>query len=147
MMLTRTATTDLVGAADLLVAGGPTHMHGISSSASRRMAVDTARKQDGLTLDPDAPGPGLRGWLDKLSTRGALAAAFDTRVTGAPALTGRASRGISRLLRRHGYRMVTAPESFLVGKQTTLLDGETARARIWGTELGNTAARAYAAAS
>ena len=30
------ATEDLVAEADLLVVGGPTHMHGLSSPASRR---------------------------------------------------------------------------------------------------------------
>jgi len=50
--------------------------------------------------------------------------------------TGRVSRGISRLLKRHGYRLFAAPESFLVGQQSTLLDGETSRARRWGMTLG-----------
>ena len=31
------ATTDLVAGADLLVAGAPTHMHGLPSVATRRM--------------------------------------------------------------------------------------------------------------
>jgi hypothetical protein len=65
----------------------------------------------------------------------APAAAFDTRIHGVPAFTGRASRGIGRLLKRHGYRLVAAPESFLVGPQSTLLDGEASRARRWGTAL------------
>ena len=58
------ATADLVAGADLLVVGGPTHMHGLSSSASRRMAAEAAAKPaSGLSLDPDACGPGLRDWL------------------------------------------------------------------------------------
>src|ERR1700760_1477802 len=48
------ATPELVAAADLLVVGGPTHMHGMSRPASRRMAADTARKEGSeLTMDPD----------------------------------------------------------------------------------------------
>ncbi len=126
-----------VAGADLLVVGGPTHMHRLSSPASRRMAAQAAAKPgSGLTLDPDACGPGLRDWLKDLRGGPALAAAFDTRLTGVPAFTGQASRGIGRLLKRHGYRLIAAPESFLVGQQNTLLEGEAARARRWGAALG-----------
>ena len=57
-------------------------------------------------------------------------------------ITGRASRAIARLLKRHGYRLAAAPESFLVSWETTLLDGEAGRARRWGMTLG-TASTAY----
>jgi flavodoxin len=36
------ATPELLAGADLVVAGGPTHMHGMSSASSRRMAVQAA---------------------------------------------------------------------------------------------------------
>ena len=40
----------------------------MSSAASRRSAAETARKQgSGLAMDPDADGPGVRGWLDGIS--------------------------------------------------------------------------------
>jgi hypothetical protein len=131
------ATEELVDTADLLVAGGPTHMHGMTSAGSRRMAAESARKEgSGLTMDPAADGPGMRGWLSGLSARHALAAAYDTRLTGSPVFTGRASRGISRGLRRHGYHMIAKSESFLITKQNTLVDGEAARARRWGAALG-----------
>jgi hypothetical protein len=133
-------TADLVAQADLLVVGGPTHMRGMPSGASRRMAADTARKQgNGLTMDPDADSAGIRGWLNGLGAGDALAVAFDTRFRGVPALTGRASRGISRQLKRHGYRVLAAPESFLVSKQNKLLGGETGRARLWGAQIGEDA--------
>lgn len=155
------ATPELVAAADLLVVGGPTHMHGMSSPSSRRLAADTARKEGSeLTMDPDADGPGVRGWLNGLGSQGmpgrlgrldrlgsghdTLAVAFDTRFDGVPLLTGRASRGISRLLARHGYRLFAASESFVVSKQTTLLDGEAARARSWGAMIGAAASELYA---
>lgn len=49
------ASRELVAAADLIVAGSPTHMHGLPTVASRRSAADAARKQgSGLILDPDA---------------------------------------------------------------------------------------------
>jgi hypothetical protein len=51
-------------------------------------------------------------------------------------ITGRASRAIARLLKRHGYRLAAAPESFLVSWETTLLDGEADRARRWGMTIG-----------
>ena len=73
------ATTELVAGADLLVVGGPTHLRGLSSAMTRRMAAEAAaRDGSGLRLDPDARGPGLRDWLKGLSGGHALAAAFDT---------------------------------------------------------------------
>jgi hypothetical protein len=96
-----------------------------------------------LTLDPDADGPGLRDWLSGLAGGHALAAAFDTRLTGIRALTGHASRGISRLLKGHGYRLVMPPESFLVSQQNILLDAEASRARRWGGALGAAATVAH----
>jgi len=141
------ATADLVAGADLLVVGAPTHMHGMSTASSRQSARKAAAKpESGLTLDPDAGGPALRDWLGGLADGHALAAAFDTRMAGAPVLTGRASRGLSKLLRRHGYRLVTPPESFLVTRLNTLADGESSRARGWGAALAATAALAVPAA-
>lgn len=140
------ATPELIASADLLVAGGPTHMHRMSTAASRQMAGQAASEPgSGLTMDPDADGPGVRRWLDGIGTTGALAAAFDTRLSGLPAFTGRASRGISRLLKQHGFRLLAAPESFLVSKQNTLLDGEAERARRWGATLGALATDAVSA--
>jgi menaquinone-dependent protoporphyrinogen IX oxidase len=73
---------------------------------------------------------------DGLGHRDGLAATFDIRLNGVPAFTGRASRPMARLLKRHGRRLVAAPASFLIGSQNTLLDGEAARARRWGMTLG-----------
>jgi menaquinone-dependent protoporphyrinogen IX oxidase len=132
------ATPDLIAGADLLVVGAPTHIHRLSTASSRQAARKAAAKPgSGLTLDPDVGGPALRDWLSVLAyafdTR--PAAAFDTRLTGAPVLTGRASRGIGKLLTRHGYRLIAPPESFLVTKLNTLVDGESSRARRWGEAL------------
>jgi hypothetical protein len=131
------ASQDLIADADLLVVGAPTHMHGMSSRSTRRMATQAAAKDGSeLRMDPDAGGPGMRNWLRNLGHRDGLAAAFDTRLNGVPAFTGRASRPMARLLKRHGRRLVAVPASFLVGSQNTLLDGEAARARRWGMTLG-----------
>ena len=134
------ATADLVGQADLLVVGAPTHMHGMSTASSRQAARKAATKPDsGLMLDTDAGGPALRDWLSGLTGGHALAAAFDTRLAGSPIWTGRASRGIGKALRRHGYRLIMPPESFVVTKLNTLVDGESLRARGWGAALAETA--------
>jgi hypothetical protein len=134
------ATRELVASADLLVVGGPTHVHGLSTATSRRSAAQAAGKDgSGLSLDPDANGPGLRSWLEGLDAVDVSAACFDTRVSGLAALTGRASRGIARLLIRRGCRLVIDPESFLVSKHNTLLDGEAGRACSWGALAGLTA--------
>jgi hypothetical protein len=131
------ATPELIAEADLLVAGGPTHMHGMSSATTRRMAAQAAAKEDSrLTLDPGASGPGLRDVFKDLAGGHALAATFDTRLTEIPAFTGRASRPIGRLLKRHGWRLIAAPQSFLVTQQNTLVYGEAERARRWGMTLG-----------
>lgn len=135
------ATGKRAGLADLVVVGGPTHMHAMSTGASRRQAVQAAAKH-GQPLDPDATSRGIRDWLKEIGTGNGLAAAFDTRLNGVPAFTGRASRGIGRLLKQHGYRLAVAPESFLIGKDNTLLDGEAARARQWGATLGAAASKA-----
>ncbi len=43
---------------------------------------------------------------------------------------------IARQLKRHGYRLIVAPQSFLVSSQSTLLNGEASLARRWGMTLG-----------
>ena len=79
------ATAELVAGADLLVAGAPTHMHGLSSTSSRQMAAEAAAKDGSeLRLDPDAGGPGMHGWLKDLGHGDGLATAFDTRINGVP---------------------------------------------------------------
>ncbi len=130
------ATPEVVDAADLLVVGGPTHVHSMASAASRRAAVAAAEKpESGLTMDPDAMGEGLREWFTNLGHGRGNAAAFDTRVDASPAFTGRASKAIAKRLRRHGWTAVAEPESFLVNKGTHLLDHEADRARAWGASL------------
>jgi hypothetical protein len=131
------ATPELVAAVDLVVVGAPTHMHGLSSIVTQQMAARAAAKNgSGLRMDPDADGPGLPEWLKGLCRRDGLAAAFDTRINSIPVITGRACRAIGRLLKRRGYRLVASPESFLVSWETTLVDGEAARARRWGMTVG-----------
>jgi hypothetical protein len=130
------ATPELVAAVDLVVVGAPTHLRGLSTAKSRQMAAQAAAKAGSrLRMDPDAGGPGMRDWLEDLGHRDGLAAAFDTRVNGLALLTGRASRPIARLLKRHGYRLVAAPNGFLVNSHGTLLDSEATWARRWGKTI------------
>lgn len=126
---------------DLLVVGGPTHAHGMSSTMSRRSARDQAASDDDLELEPDAEGPGLRDWFDAMPKSGGRAAAFDTRVDASPIVTGRASKGIAKRLTKHGFQMAFDPESFLVDKHNHLLPGEEARAAEWGVRLAGVPAK------
>jgi hypothetical protein len=132
------ATPDALAWAEAVIVGGPTHAHGMSSAQSRKGALEAAETPDSvLTLDPDAAGPGLRDWFKSLGAAdGKRAAAFDTRVDAPAVLTGRASRGIARRLRDHGFHLVVDPESFLVDKHNELVAGEAERARAWGVQLG-----------
>jgi menaquinone-dependent protoporphyrinogen IX oxidase len=133
---------DPIPVADLLVIGGPTHMHGMASSRTRQVAVSAAH-EDGTHVEPEAAeGPGLRAWLRDLpDAKGARAAAFDTRLDKSPWLTGVASRGIARRLHRRGYEIV-GTESFLVEDgEGPLEEGELDRARAWGAELAGSLAQ------
>jgi hypothetical protein len=129
------ATPDDVGDADLVVVGAPTHVHGMSRPSTRKAAVEAAAKDDSLDLDPDAPGTGIREWLAALPTRSGFAAAFDTRIEAPAALTGRASKGIARQLRKLGFVLPVEPESFLVTKHNTLVDGEAEHAQRWAATM------------
>ncbi len=131
------APPDLVEWADLLIVGGPTHIHGMTRASSRESARQRiATTQTDLVLDATATGPGVREWLQTLPRRQeAPAAAFDTRLQGPPILTGRASGGIAKSLRHRGYRLIAEPESYLIDKQSHLVAGELARAKVWAAGL------------
>ncbi len=136
------ATSDLIAAADLVVVGGPTHVHGMSSERSRAGAADQAAQDDDLELDPDAFGEGLRDWFGGLADNAGsshLAAAFDTRVHASTLLTGQASKGITKRLRAHGFDLVVDGESFFVDKSNHLEDGEADRATAWGRTVAEAA--------
>jgi hypothetical protein len=126
--------------ADLLIVGGPTHMRGMTTSMSRKMAVSAEDKKDPgerHDLEPDAEGPGVRDWFHGLPKSSAPrpAAAFDTRIDAK--LAGGAAHGIARRLRHHGYHVIAEPEGFYIESngEGPLRAGETARARAWATGL------------
>lgn len=130
------ATPELLSEADLVVAGGPTHVHGMSGARSRQAAAEAAHKDgSGLTLEPHAQGPGLRDWFGTVGRIHGGGAAFDTRIDGPAMLTGRASKAIAKLLDRHGLTEIAPAQSFLVTKDNHLRPGEEDRAEQWGREL------------
>ncbi len=130
------AGRERLGDADLLVVGGPTHFHGMSRTGTRKGAVATARNpKNDLVLDHDAQGPGVRDWLRSLGHGHTKFATFDTRFKGPAVLRGRASKVMSRRLRRHGYEIVARPESFFVTLKNHVEPGEEARAQEWGKRL------------
>jgi Flavodoxin len=131
------ATADI----DVLVVGGPTHVHGMSRSSTRK----TAAEDDKNTFSEPTLEPGLREWLKRLPTgTSRLAAAFDTRIDKPAILTGSAAKGIGHRLEDRGFRLIVDPESFLVSGQNKLIDGELEHAATWGTEVAERSAAAGA---
>jgi menaquinone-dependent protoporphyrinogen IX oxidase len=123
---------------DLIVIGGPTHVRGMSRASTRKAAVAAASKPGStLTVQPDAQATGVRELLASLGQLNVQAAVFDTKIKMAALLSGRASLGIAKGLRRHGARMLAKPESFLVTKDNRLCPGEEDRARAWGQQLAS----------
>jgi flavodoxin len=109
---------------DLLLIGGPTQRHGMS--------------------------PALRAYLDALprdGLRNTRVATFDTRYRMAPLLSGSAAKDAAGRLRRSGFRLVAAPESFFIERDRPpdgekrrhgseqLEPGELERATAWGRRL------------
>jgi hypothetical protein len=134
----RDVTSEMLEGVDVLVVGGPTHVHGMTRPRSRQAASEMAARPDkNLHLEPGATEPGLREWLDEPFGLESAAAAFDTRSTGPKLFTGRASRKIARSLKRHGATLVAKPHSFLIARDE-LAPGELDEARRWGTELSGT---------
>jgi hypothetical protein len=127
---------------DLLVVGGPTHVHGLSRPESRAEAVEwtTDGSTRGLQLEPEAPGIGIREWLPTLALASGHFAAFDTRADFPRLLSGAASVAIDKALRKAGLRHVVPPASFLVTAEGRVGPGEIERARAWGQEIAEVVA-------
>jgi flavodoxin len=112
---------DLAGT-DLLVVGGPTQGHGISSA--------------------------LRAFLARLpddAVRDIAAATFDTRLGWPKVLSGSAAAGSARRLTKKGARLVMPPGSFVVkASEGPLADGEVDRAMNWADGVWSKVAGAQA---
>lgn len=114
---------------DVLIVGGPTHVHGMVSRRSR----EGAREQHGELI---SEGILLRDWITGLPEGGGRpAAAFDTRVDKAQWLTGSAAKSIAHRLEAQGFHLCCERGSFLVTGDNELVEGEIARARQWGEQL------------
>jgi flavodoxin len=117
---------------DLLVVGGPTHMHGLSRASTRKAG---AKDEKNAYTEPTI-APGLREWFEGIPDgEGRMAAAFDTRFDQAAWLTGSAAKVIAKRLGARGFRLAADPESFFVTKENALADGEVAHATRWGAIL------------
>jgi hypothetical protein len=134
-----TVEPDQLHGLDLLVVGGPTHAWSLSRPSTRESAAQAAAKPaSGLTLEPDATGPGLREWVQDVGqwrephTR---VVCFDTRMRAPMGFSGSAGRALARRLRRSGWPVHTAVEGFVVTKRNELVEGELARAHAWGEHL------------
>ena len=139
------ASAEVLARADVVVVGGPTHVHGMTRPSTRKAAAEAAAEPESeLELEPDAEGDGLREWFDAVEGLPARAAAFDTRMDGPVVFTGRASKGIAKRLRRHGSELLDEPRSFLVTKGNHLEEHEVEEARSWGRRLGVAATGGHA---
>jgi flavodoxin-like protein len=110
---------------DLLVVGGPTHVHGMTGARSRASAAD----QGGTA------GRGVRDWLDDLPRAHGHAVTFDTRFEKPALLTGSAAKGIAKRLLRKGFEVVATESFFVLGTDGPLKDGELDRAKEWAEGL------------
>lgn len=126
------ASPATAGDVDLLIVGGPTHVHAMSRASTRKAgATDSKNTYAAPTLEP-----GLREWFEQLSDGDSRAsAAFDTRIDKPAWVTGSAAKGIAKRLEGRGFRLVAQPESFLVTTTNTLVDGETEHAAKWTAGL------------
>lgn len=112
-------TDPLAEQPNLVVVGGPTERHGMSS--------------------------GLRAFIDGLaagSLRDVHAVTFDTRYRMATLLSGSAAKDAAGRLRRSACWLIAPPESFFVTrngspKNTTLEPGELVRAENWGRVMAS----------
>ena len=119
----------------LLVVGGPTHAHGMTTPKSR---ADAAQRAGERLV---SHGQGMREWLTTVrpGLGPVVAAAFDTRIKGPELLWGSAAKGAAKSLAAAGFRGAQA-RSFTVDGPTgpvfdRLMAGELDRAREWGASL------------
>ena len=125
---------EATGEADLLVVGGPTHVHGMTRASTRKAAATDAKN----TFPTPTVEPGLREWLQQIPPgAGRLAAAFDTRIDKPMLFTGSAAKGIGHRLERREFRLVVEPECFFVSSENSLPDGERERAGEWAAHVAD----------
>jgi hypothetical protein len=121
---------------DLLVVGGPTHAHGMTTPETRESAAKRAER--GVV----SMGSGIREWLSQLpeATPEKAAVSFDTSLKGPSLLWGSAAKAAEGELRSHRFRILRRATSFHVNGPfgpvyDAVAEGELERAREWGEEL------------
>ena len=123
-------TPDVVRDADLIIAGGPTHAHGMTRMSTRFPKVDNPKYQ------PSLPGEGvLRDWIDRAPAGSAECAAFDTRFDKPLWLTGSAAKKIAKKMAAKGYAVVAIESFFVDATDGPIAQGERERATAWAREL------------
>ncbi len=130
-------TSEDAESADLVLVGGPTHVHGMSRASTRAEAEKWTHDPDkNLSLESGAPGRGIREWLDDDATVPKNFATFATRVDWPIVVSGNAAAQMDRELNHRGSHRLVGAENFIVTKDSELGDGELDRAKAWGTEVG-----------
>ena len=124
---------EAMGDAGLLVAGGPTHGHGMArANAHQALVKDASSAKYGPVLEGQES---LRGWLERLPAGQAAAAAFDTRFDKPRWLTGSAATKIAQRLGRKDYSVLGTESFFVQTAGGPLAAGERERAAAWGRAL------------
>lgn len=136
VLTTDEASPNLIGNADLIVAGAPVMAFGLPSDSVR---ASIAKSERDAPVPPDLAHPSMRTWLASLPQGHAPSASFDTRLRWSP----RGAAGtIDDSLQRAGHTRLVKPEKFVVtGKYGPLRDGELDRARRWGAALAKALAK------
>jgi len=127
------APTRLPPDVELVIVGGPTHVHGMSRGTTRR---DAGNRVDRPII---SPGIGIREWIEAVEPDDVPIAAFDTRVGGPQLLTGSAAKSAAGRLGRRGFAVLAA-ESFVLERAPgdpfdQVPASELERARAWGRTL------------
>jgi hypothetical protein len=140
------ADASTIEGVDLLIAGGPTHAHGLSWPTTRKAPLEEAAKKGESVTPVTDPEEGLREWTKLLGhVEGVPAAVFDTRIHKSRALVGSAAHVLARKLHHHGFRLVGEPESFFVADVQGPLEADAVdHAHAWADQVVAQAATAHA---
>jgi Flavodoxin len=118
--------------ASLIVAGGPTHAHGMARPNAHQ---SVAQMDPHNKYGPVMPGRESLRRLERLPASRAAAAAFDTRFDKPKWLTGSAAKKIARRMHGKGYSIIGAQSFFVETTGGPLAQGERERAVAWGRGL------------
>lgn len=130
VLATDEVAPELVGQADLVVAGAPVIGFNLATDAIRS---NIAKDEADAPTPPDLSHPSLRSWLETLPEGHGRSAAFETRIWWSPR---GATSSINARMKRAGYRPIAKGQKFIVtGKYGPLREGELERAREWGKDL------------